>query len=108
MKTDTCNPDIIDDFLADRLDREQQAAFESHLDECDDCCQQLHQRTAEVRLWDDARNYLSSTDDVQSAANTLVGQTTTENVASPNLDFLTATDDPRMLGRFGGYEIAPI
>lgn len=108
MKTNTCNPGIIDDFLADRLDDDQQTAFEQHLDECDDCCEQLHQRTAEVRLWDDARNYLSSTDNLPTVATPVVGGTATESSAPLRLDFLNPTDDPRMLGRFAGYEISGV
>jgi hypothetical protein len=61
----TCNPDLIEDFLADRLSDAQQADFEQHLNDCDSCCAALHQRTADPVLWNDARSYLSSTDNAE-------------------------------------------
>lgn len=103
MNTQTCNPDTIHDFLADRLDETQQAEFERHLDECDLCCESLLQRTAGVRLWDDAKSYLSSTDQL-----TPTHSTDAPGFDTNRIDFLSATDDPHMLGRFGGYEITGV
>lgn len=65
MTASTCNLNTIEDFLADRLSDDQQANFEQHLNECDDCCAALQLQTADVRLWDDTRNYLSSVDNLQ-------------------------------------------
>ncbi|MEZ6128428.1 MAG: protein kinase [Planctomycetaceae bacterium] len=106
----TCNPDLIDDFLADRLSEVQQAAFEQHLNDCDACCAELQQRTADVTLWNDARSYLSSSDNaahIAGVASTSKSHPTVLD-APPNLEFLAPTDDPRMLGRFAGYEISGV
>lgn len=103
MNTQICNPDHIDDFLADRLNETQQSNFKCHLDECDRCCELLLERTAGVRLWDDAKNYLSSTDNL-----TAEPSANTQPFDPTPVDFLSATDDPRMLGRFGGYEITGV
>jgi serine/threonine-protein kinase len=105
----TCNPDIIDDFLADRLDSSRQTAFENHLDECDACCRRLQARTADVTLWNDARAYLSSTDNAARPGTehlTTAADTPAPATEAPSLDFLAPTDDPHMLGRFAGYEIS--
>ena len=109
MIRNTCQPDLIEDFLADRLDDAQQAAFELHLDECDECCRRLHHDTADVRLWDDARNYLSSPGEPLTS----IGLSDCDNglaadTAELRLDFLAPTDDPRMLGRFAGYEVSGV
>ena len=101
----TCNSNVLEAFLADRLSDSQLASFERHLDRCDSCCAELQRRTAHVRLWDDARAYLSSTDAV-STTSSADGPAPQHDML--RLDFLTATDDPRMLGRFGGYEISGV
>jgi len=106
MHSLTCNPDTIDAFLADRLDEDAQAAFEQHLDSCDECCRQLRERTAQESLWTDARTFLSSTDNAP-LTQTMVSQPPTPGDML-RLDFLNPTDDPRMLGRFGGYEISGV
>ncbi len=105
----TCHPKTIDDFLADLLDEVAQRHFEQHLDECDHCCADLKRRTADATMWNDARAFLSSTD------NAAIGRTSTHSDEQPlhtsdmlRLDFLNPTDDPRMLGRFAGYEISGV
>ena len=111
MNTETCNHEVIDDFLADRLTETEQAAFEQHLNDCDECCTLLSERTADVTLWNDARAFLSSTDNVPVSTDTRVGCSNRlpHPINEPsNLDFLNATDDPRMLGRFAGYEISGV
>lgn len=107
MNAATCNPDSIGRFLADQLDAEEQRAFEQHLDECDTCCAELQQRTASVELWTDTRSFLSSSDDVLQDSVDDADSSGTE-LDAPRLDFLAPTDDPHMLGRFGGYEISGV
>ena len=105
MTASTCNPNTIKDFLADRLSGDQQADFEQHLNECDNCCAALQLQTADVRLWDDARNYLSSVDNLQEQ-HTAESQRPAFDLQ--RLDFLAPTDDPHMLGRYAGYEISGV
>lgn len=104
MPSTLCNPQLIDDFLAERLTNDQRLDFEQHLDECDACCEALQRQTADVTLWDDARNYLSSTSNLTADATDLEAPKSD----SPKLDFLAPTDDPHMLGRFAGYEISGV
>ena len=101
----TCNPDVIGDFLSDRLDERQQADFEQHLDECDLCCAALQEQAVDVSFWDDTRNYLSSVDGFDTEGSSDAVRQTFD---PQRLDFLAPTDDPRMLGRFGGYEISGV
>ncbi|MEO2016381.1 MAG: hypothetical protein ABGZ53_18645 [Fuerstiella sp.] len=106
----TCSPDLIDDFLSDRLDDVQQSVFEHHLDQCDECCRELQQRTADHSLWNDARTFLTSTDNVFID---VADETTSDATDAPptdmlRLDFLGPTDDPHMLGRFAGYEVSGV
>ncbi len=105
--TQSCNPELVDDFLADRLSEVQQTEFEQHLDGCGACCEMLQQRTADQMLWNDAKTFLSSSDQVhvKSSADEL---SQTPQHESLRLDFLAPTDDPRMLGRFAGYEISGV
>jgi len=107
MKTQSCNPELITDFLADRLSEDQQTSFEQHLDECDTCCAALQQRTADQDLWHDAKTFLSSTDNV-AAVSSVDEPPHAPHQESLRLDFLAPTDDPRMLGRFAGYEISGV
>lgn len=101
---------MIDDFLAERLNESQQSTFELHLDECDTCCAELQRRTADVCLWNDARNFLSSTDNCPTDTASVPAEQTESPVSADmlHLDFLAPTDDPHMLGRFGGYEISGV
>lgn len=98
----TCGPDAIARFLDERLNEAEQSSFERHLDECDSCCEQLREMTAEQEQWSDVQAYLSST---TTLSESLIAATTASEVS---LDFLNPTDDPRMLGRFGAYEIAGV
>jgi serine/threonine protein kinase len=107
MKTQSCNPELISDFLADRLSEDQQTWFEQHLDECDTCCAALQRQTANQNLWTDAKTFLSSADNV-AAVSSANESAHTPHQESLRLDFLAPTDDPRMLGRFAGYEISGV
>lgn len=97
MKTQIgrCDSRWIEMFLLGEMDRVQQIEFETHLDECLECCAALHTSAADAVDWSDARLLLSLDD----------GSPVPTRVA---LDFLSPTDDPRMLGRLAGYEIAGV
>lgn len=106
LQHELCNSRHIDDFLADRLNESQRLAFEQHLGLCEGCCQALEQRTAVDGLWQEAREYLSS-------AELPLSRELSQGIPEGSqrrlrLDFLSPTDDPRMLGRLAGYEISGI
>ncbi len=107
MNPTTCDSDHIDDFLADRLDDTRLRAFEQHLDDCDHCCTELQRRTASVTMWTDTRSFLSSSDNALLASKSGNNGATSAS-DSIRLDFLAPTDDPHMLGRFGGCEICGV
>lgn len=121
MNDATCATNQIDDFLENRLSEAEQSAFELHLDSCDRCCRELQRRTADADEWDKTRRFLSSrssfdeqSDDVfknldESESHLTSHVHATDNrERPPSLDFLVPTDDPRMLGRFAGYEITGV
>jgi eukaryotic-like serine/threonine-protein kinase len=116
----TCDPRHIDGCLADSLNDDERAAFEAHLEVCSACRQSLEERAAAPTDWQEARDYLSSDVALPVAAGDGSGRggpsradaETTENVQQEAVDgvlnILAPTDDPRMLGRLGGYEIAGV
>ena len=97
----TCRTDVIERFLEDDLTAEEQTRLERHLDQCDDCCEQLRQRTADAEQWSQVKQNLGDAFDSSPIGGP------TEPLDIP-LDFLAPTDDPHMLGRFAGYEIAGV
>jgi serine/threonine-protein kinase len=113
----TCDPDSLESFLGDKLADLERLALEEHLETCTACRERLESLAAGAGLWSEARDFLSSADDVCDSANAnFVGATVSalshdesealrpEHIRS----FLSPTDDPRMLGRFGGYEITGV
>ena len=74
------------------MHKNELSEFESHLDGCDSCRHRLSIATAEDSWWSEAKEYLTEDGSQQELGETL--------------SFLNPTDNPRMMGRFGGYEIA--
>jgi serine/threonine-protein kinase len=122
-KNVSCNWEALDQFLSDRLADEERMTLENHLSDCPECRSRLEGLAAEPAVWTETHEFLSSTDDQPEPA---VSHVTGDQgdapvdpsvIESPHLfpplaeqilGFLSPTDDPRMLGRFGGYEIAGI
>ncbi|QDV47122.1 Serine/threonine-protein kinase PrkC [Stieleria neptunia] len=114
-----CRFDQLDAFLAGELSAAQVEQLEQHLDACPHCDEELTRRTADESFWDDAQTFLSAADDLPSDHDTddrpLPTTSDPHTLNRPGqslhlgqLSFLDPTDDPRMLGRFGGYEISGI
>jgi serine/threonine protein kinase len=129
-----CRRDRIERFLHCQLTEQEERELHRHLEQCDSCRQLLEQTSAEAGWWQQASDYLSPDPwdrDLASADGDL--GTSDANLASADrsrpgdtqvhLDseasdprqtplfvtqFLDATDDPRMLGRFGGCEIVGV
>ncbi len=113
----TCDPDSLDLFLGDRLADSERLALEEHLETCTACRHRLESLAAEPGLWSEARDFLSSADDVSDPAGADFAGATAASITRDEWDavrpehirsFLAPTDDPRMLGRFGGYEITGV
>ena len=54
----TCDPERIELFLGQKLSDEEQAAFELHLDDCDDCRRRLEATAAGDDIWSGVRDAL--------------------------------------------------
>ena len=113
-----CNEDRIERFLRDELSQHDVTDFESHLENCPLCRTSLDDSAAEASWWKDASNHLSDDEIDLEPVSTFLGEvgsaetrrTKAETQAAVRqfLKHLDPTDDPRMLGRFGGYEIAGV
>ncbi len=112
-----CDAESLELLLNDKLAADRREALESHLDDCTPCRERLEQLAAEPALWAEAHEALSSADDDRgfvsssgAGGGSSVLSRADADVARAEhiLGFLSPTDDPRMLGRFGGYEIAGI
>src|SRR5689334_17984965 len=101
-----CDPRRIEQCLADALSEDERAAFESHLDSCSDCRAALERSAAEASDWSAAREFLS-TDQPLSESDLIAAETDAAGIEAV-LAALGPTDDPRMLGRLGAYEIAGV
>ncbi len=116
-KQRACDLVALDLFLSDKLADDERLALEEHLDHCLDCQRRLERLAAEPGLWTEAHDALSSADDfAQAGPSSQPGEIPSAlsraeaDVARAEhiLGFLSPTDDPRMLGRFGAYEIAGV
>ncbi len=105
-----CNPERIAGFLSGELSDFESARLEAHLDECARCREELDSQAATPDEWSELRSSLSSARTPATAANdeeSLVNAS--KRSLQQDLQFyrklLGPTDDPRMLGRIGTYEI---
>jgi eukaryotic-like serine/threonine-protein kinase len=110
----SCDPGRIEQWLAGGLSPDEQSQLESHLDECTSCRCRLEAAAAEPRYWEEASVHLQedALDDGMSrwtgCSDSSSAGADASNCASRIIDYFDPTDDPRMLGRFGGYEIVGI
>ena len=128
-----CDPKQIGRLLTDELSGDDQAALESHLEICPACRETLEALAAQLSWWHEARDFLSSVapalvagrrgdagtgrhGDAENDAGTRPWLSDAHDDADEQeplsghglKNFLAPTDDPRMLGRVGPYEIAGI
>src|SRR5262249_53419811 len=111
-----CDAAIVERYLSGRLAAEAAAALEAHVEECDACRKSLDAAAAEKDWWNDASRFLpadewdgpgSRTDDDDRPPSAFDREETPEDPATivrRLSGWLNPTDDPRMLGRFAGYE----
>ena len=128
QKHPPCKRETIERFLDDRLSDAERAAFESHLGECPACRCELEAQAADESWWSAARECLTPSDlalplgegrgEGSSPEGVAEGTQSWPRPGEAALDgasllaaikpFLNPTDDPRMLGRVGNYEVAGI
>ena len=100
-----CNPTWIDEYLADRLDGDTTSELELHLEQCPACRQRLCTHAAEETWWNEAHEYLTESPWDPPTGAELAEGTSRAVLERDVVAFLHPTDDPRMLGRLGSYEI---
>ena len=101
--------------LADRLLPDQADGLSDHLQGCPHCREELEQLAGGGQWWSEAKEYLSSTDELVAVndmaargCDILPAKPGDDDAAVPPLDFLAPSDQPGMLGRLGGYEIESV
>lgn len=99
MTIPLCDPSLLVDYLEDRLSPQKETVVEEHLSDCDEC---RHRIAASAGSGDDWTNITGAlrADEFDSL--------TTEGSPQPlwPLKLLGPTDDPRMLGRIGPFEVS--
>jgi serine/threonine-protein kinase len=89
--------------VANRLNEREADRLSEHLQTCPHCRAEIEQLAGSHEWWQEARTYLSSTENAMAAK---------DEEPSPSdewvLDCLEEDDDPVMLGRLGGYRIESI
>ncbi len=111
MYRTTCNPQRIQLFLDQKLSDAELSAFESHLSHCDDCRRRLETTVASEDLWSEMRESLRDDqlppDGLQSGDSDSTGEDASSSQTTV-LKLLAPTDDDRMLGRWGTYEVVGV
>lgn len=98
-------------FLDDKLTSDEQDLFVAHLDRCDTCRQSLETAAGTHRWWAETKSNLQDRD---SGASSPVAKNFQENAPLDDRirrqlgQILAPSDDPRMLGRIGTYEVVGI
>jgi serine/threonine-protein kinase len=113
-----CDPALVRGYLDRRLAPQEDAALEQHLDRCSTCRRLLDDSAAEINWWTDASRFLAADEWDALASMASWQQVVAEEGQPAQRDddgalrrlsaWLDPTDDPRMLGRFGGYEIVGV
>ena len=112
-----CDERLLRSYLEDSLSDAQQLVVEEHLCVCQECRQLLSCSAAEEKWWSHASQYLrgdewdAETDTKSFSSRVDLSGELHDSDSRSRLalcqikKWLDPTDDPRMLGRFGGYEI---
>jgi serine/threonine-protein kinase len=105
-------------LLAGSLSREAESDVARHVETCDACRHEMETLAAETSWWQDAKQFLSSTevscsiDNSPTTGNTIdLSVIADELDTTPDemiLDLLAPSDNPAMLGRLGSYEILEV
>ena len=111
-----CDSGRIEQFLEGRLTADEQSQIESHVEGCATCRDRLETTAAEPAYWKEAAVHLrNDVFDEEIGTSGLMGLADPDRTAPDErikvlriADYFDPTDDPRMLGRFGGYEIVGI
>jgi len=112
QKQIACDPRRISLFFRQQLTENEQSLFERHLEGCQKCRDDLEFEAAHAEDWSLARDSLSSETiepvEFQSPSRVPLSGWYPADRTDGALSFLSPTDDPRMIGRLGAYEIVGI
>jgi eukaryotic-like serine/threonine-protein kinase len=114
-----CCDERLEQLLGNLLGDDEIVAFEEHLEQCPHCKERLTALSASSNFWIDAQTFLSSAEqlpephqstlsydfDLNEALSSDDGESNRRNASDIPLQ---PTDDPDMLGRFGGYEVCGV
>lgn len=105
------SPDNILAFLRGQLTSSEEESLQLHLDDCVSCRKLLSNSAADETAWAEAHQFFSS-EALYEGQPELIGPND-EQAEEPEsieslLKLLGPTDDPRMLGRIGPYEIVGV
>ncbi len=123
-----CDQRKLHGYLDDTLSESEQLRVEQHLCQCESCRNVMRDSAADQEWWGEAGEYLRNDrwDDVATTSVVMknadpdgtpqVGDEPASEFSDRHLplamrqvrEWLDPTDDPHMLGRFGGYEIVGI
>ncbi len=106
-----CDPERIEPFLTQQLADHEHTAFELHLDDCAVCRRQLESTAASDDIWSGIReSLLGQSDDLGAGRSEYHTQAPDDATFAHTvvLDLLAPTDDDRMLGRLGAYEVVGV
>ena len=108
----TCDPDRIEPFLQQELSDEEQAVFERHLDDCEECRLRLESTAAGDDIWSGVRESLNDATFLAESGERFSLDSAIGGVASFSHDtvlkLLAPTDHDRMIGRLGTYEVVGV
>jgi serine/threonine-protein kinase len=113
-----CDAAIVRRYLDRHLGADDESALESHLDHCAACRRTIDDSAAEDSWWHDASRFLPADEWDGALSLTHGGLSSLDsddemprdpaNILRRLSAWLDPTDDPAMLGRFGGYEIVGV
>lgn len=104
-------PPKMEAFLNDRLSQNEQHLFVAHLDRCETCRLSLETAAGTSRWWDEAKTCLTEqqpTSGSTSGISSQDGPVLDDRLRRQLGQILAPSDDPRMLGRIGTFEIVGI
>jgi serine/threonine-protein kinase len=112
-----CNETVLLRYLDQELPAADELEVEKHVEDCESCRHRLHRAAASQSAWSDASRLLKA-DEFDGKASILCDPWLTHQIKAERSAsalalretkrWLDSSDDPRMLGRFGGYEILGI
>ena len=107
----TCDRQIIDQFLSGVLDQTASGNLDRHLEDCTSCREYLETNAADAQTWTDIGGFLRRDDIDQEDFLMETGYQSTKNIpqrVQNIIGALTPSEFPEHLGRIGIYEVTGV